>query len=329
MAKKTSGFNIKEIDLAAALEISRQELDQIVDFFDSDPNDEWELRENDHFIFINKTLKERLFSEQGAYAIAAYMDANAKKSIWHQILEFITKHNEKIRNAFISRKIQENCSSLNIRNNRHFLSRKDVISILCTSPARLNKAFNDIQKSDNPMVIYEDFDDVNEMRYYSLSGFYKLSQRLAAELKSKDRRGWCGAIEFVGRQTFKLILDAQTAQQKRIQSAMDAAKRRDGSRCQITTQKPDKHNKFNLTVHHLYSQKQYPHLAACRENLITLTQAVHEEFHGWNGGSQKACTVDDLIRFVNQLYPDNYEVVLKLNQVKQMLDSQADDRKAA
>lgn len=329
MAKKNTGFNIKEADLAAALEISVPELDQIIDFFNSDPHDEWELRENDHFIYINKSLKERLFSEQGAYAVAAYMDSKSPKSIWRQLIEFITRHQEKIRNAFISRKIQENCSSLTIRNNRYFLSKKDVISILCTSPARLNQAFNDIQKSDSPMAMYEDFEDIEGVRYYSLSGFYRLSQRLATELKSKDRRGWCAAIEFVGRKTFKLILDAQTAEQKRIQAAMEAAKRRDHHRCQITHQTRHKHNKINLVAHHLYSQEHYPHLAACRENLITLTQTVHEEFHAWNGGSQQPCTIDDLIRFVNQLYADNYEVILKLNQVKPMLDSQVNGRKAA
>lgn len=106
---------------------------------------------------------------------------------------------------------------------------------------------------------------------------------------------------------------------------MDAAKRRDGSRCQITGQKSDKYNKFNTVAHHIYCQKYHPHLSACRENLITLTQAVHDEFHAWNGGTQNPCTADDLIRFVNQLYSDNYEVVLKLNQVKQMLDPQVND----
>lgn len=329
MAKKSQGFNIKEAELAAALEITPQELDQIIQFFDSDPNDEWELREDDHFIYINKSLNERLFSEQGAYAVAAYMDAKTEKTIWQKLVEFITRHKEKIRNAFLSRKIQENCSSLTVRNDRHFLSKKDVVNILCTSPARLNRAFNDIQKSPKPLAIYEDFDDINGVRYYSLSGFYRLSRILSEELKSKDRRSWCGAVEFVGRKTFKLIIDAQTAEDKRIQAAMKAAKSRDSHCCQVTQQKRGKHNKVNLVVHHLYSREKYPHLAACRENLITLTQDVHSEFHTWNGGFQTPCTVDDFIRFVNELHPDNYEVVLKLNQVKQMLAVQIGDQEAA
>ncbi|HEY9639947.1 MAG TPA: hypothetical protein V6C57_05655 [Coleofasciculaceae cyanobacterium] len=330
MAKKVSGFNIREQDLATALEITPQQLDQIIEFFDSDPNDEWELRENDHFIHLNKSLNERLFSEQGAYAIAAYMDAKAKKSIWSLIKEFITRHKEKIRNAFISRKIQENCSSLTVRNNRHFLSRKEVISILCTSPARLNKAFNDIQKSDSPMAIYEDFDEIDGTRYYSLSGFYRLSQCLATELKSKDRRSWCSAIDMVGKKTFKLIIDEQLAQQKKIQSAMEAVKKKDGGCCQVTRQKRDKSNKsVNIVVHHIYSKEHYPHLAACHDNLVTLSQEVHNDFHAWNGGFHKPCTAENFIQFINQLYPDNYAIVLRLNKVKQIIDPQSSNQKAA
>lgn len=334
MAKKTSDFTIREAELATALEITHQELDKVIQFFDSDPNDQWKLSENDHFIYLNNSLNERLFSEQGAYAIAKYIDEKSTKSIWARITEFITRHKEKIRNAFISRKIQENCSSLTVKNNHHFLSKKDVVGILCTSPARLNKAFDEIRKSD-PMKIYEDFADLDEdknkrPRYYSLSGLYKLSQHLAKELTVKDRRGWCAAIEVVGKKTFKLIIDEQTAWQKKIDSAMNAAKKRDSSRCQITGVKREKFNKtVNIVVHHIYSKEHYPRLAACQDNLITLTQEVHNEFHGWNGGSQKSCTVDHLIQFVNNLHPDNYEVILRLNKVKQMLDAQPSEQKAA
>jgi hypothetical protein len=337
MTKRKTGFTIREEQLANALEVTREELDRIIQFFDSDPNDRWVLRENDHFIYINKNLDERLFSEQGAYAIAKYMDEKEKKSIWSRIKEFITKHKEKIRNSFISKKIQENSSSLTLRNNRHFLSRKDVVNILCTSPARLTKAFHAVRKSSTPLKIHEDFDDFPDFddsektgpRYYSLSGLYTLSNHLAQELTVKDRRNWCANIKVVGEKTFKLIIDAETAQQKRIDSAMNAAKRRDGSCCQITNQKRDKYNRCNFVVHHIYSKEHYPHLAACQDNLITLAEAVHQEFHIWNGGFQKPCTVDHLIQFVNELHPDNYEVVLRLNKVKQMLDAQQPKSKAA
>ena len=62
MAKKTSGFTIREAELVDALEISAKKLIEIIQFFDSDPDDQWELRENDHFVYLNKSLDERLFS---------------------------------------------------------------------------------------------------------------------------------------------------------------------------------------------------------------------------------------------------------------------------
>ena len=320
MAKRTGGFTIRESDLAKTLEISREKLDEIVIFFDADPNDQWELKENDHFIYLNKSLNERLFSEQGAYAIAKYIDATQPQNIWARIKEFITKHREKIRNAFINQKIQENCSSLTLRNNRHFLSKKDVVSIFCTSYGRINTAFEEIRISDSPLSLYEDFDDIDGIRYYSFSGLNKLSRHLAKALTVKDRRSWCEAVEVVGKKTFKLIIDAETAKQKRIDTAMDRAKKRDKSQCQITGVKRDKQNKgININVHHIYDQHHYEHLADCEDNLITLSQEVHTDFHTWNGGSQKSCTAKNLIEFVQQLHSDNYAVILRLNKIKQIL----------
>lgn len=320
MSKKTSRFTIKEKELAETLEITPDRLDEIIKFFDSDPNDEWDLREDDHFIYINKAWKERLFSQHGAFAIAKYMDTIEKKTIWDRFIEFITKHKERIRNAFVRQQVQDNCSSLTLRNNRHFLSKKDVVNILCTSYARLNKAFDDIQRSDSPMIIYEDFDDIDGSRYYALSGFDKLSRKLAKELKDIDRREWCTAVEIVGNKTLKMLIAQESLRTNQIQLAMDAAKKRDKGVCQITGQKPTKHGRFDIAVHHIFSKKHYPHLSTSIDNLITMKEEIHKEFHTWNRGADKPCTIDDLIRFVNELYPDQDEASIKLNQIKKMLN---------
>lgn len=322
MSKKKPEFTIKEKELAEALKITPERLDEIIAFFDSDPNDEWYLRENDHFIYLNQSWKNRLFSQHGAFAIAKYMDTIEKTSIWGHIIEFITRHKERIRNAFIRQKVHDNSSSLTTRNNRHFLSKKDIVKILCTSTSRLNTAFRDIQKSDNPMVIYEDFEDIEGARYYSLSGLEKLSKELATKLKDKDRREWCAAAEVVSSKTLKKIISAEERKKQEIKSAMEAAKRRDNKCCQITGQKRTKHNTFNLAVHHIFSQEHYPHLATSMDNMITLAEDVHKEFHNWNGGNKAACTIDDLIRFVNELYPEQEEASYKLNKIKKKLGAQ-------
>ena len=174
--------------------------------------------------------------------------------------------------------------------------------------------------SDNPLILYEDFDDFEGERYYSFSGINKLSRHLAKALTVKDRRGWCEAIEVVGKKTFKLIIDAETAKKKGIEKAINQAKKRDNFQCQITGVKHEKQTKcINITAHHIYDRNHYQHLVDCEDNLITLSQEVHNDFHTWNGGSKKPCTADNLIEFVQQLHSDNYEVVLLLNKIKQML----------
>lgn len=319
MSRKTSDFTIKDKELAKELEISLDRLYEIIEIFDADPNDEWQLRENDHFIWLNKAKDIRLFSQFGAFAIAKYMDIVEEKTLWSRIKEFITKHKEKIRNAFVRQKVLDNCRSLTLRNNRHFLSKKDVVKILSTSYARLNRAFQDIQRQ-SPMAKFEDFDDFEGVRYYSLSGLEKFSRELARELTVKDRREWCAAVEVVGSKTLKQIISAEAQRERQIQAAMRLAKQRDKDRCQITGQKYTKSKPIDMTVHHIYSKHHYPHLATSTDNLITLTEVVHREFHAWNQGFDKCCTIDNLIQFVNEQYPEQADASFKLNQVKKMLN---------
>lgn len=322
MPSKKSEFTIRAPELAQYLEITEDELEKTIRFFDSDPNDQWELKKDFHFIYLNKTIGERLFSEQGAYAIAKYIDETQPQGFWERLKEFVTRHKEKIRNAFINRKIQENCSSLILKRDRYFLSKKDIVSIFCTSYARINTAFEEIKTSDSPLTIYEDFEDIDNVRYYSFSGMYKLSGHFAKVLTVKDRRAWCEAIEKVGRKSFKLITDAEAAKQKRIESAMRKAKNRDKNQCQITGAKRDnQHKEVHIVAHHIYDRRNYQHLADCVDNIITLTKVVHTDFHAWISGRKKPCTADSLIEFVQTLYPDNFEVVFRLNKVKQILSA--------
>ncbi|WP_204151044.1 hypothetical protein [Leptolyngbya sp. CCY15150] len=322
MAKDTSKFTIRVDQLAEALEISLDRLVEIIDFFDSDPDDEWQLKENDHFIFLNKKQNERIFSQIGAFAIAKYMDSQDTPSIWERIREFLTRHKEKLRQAFINRKIHENCSSLTVRNNRHFLSKKDVVNILCTSYPRINQAFDAIRRSDRPLIIGEDFDDIDGVRYYSLNGFSRLSRELATTLTMKDRREWCDAVEVVGKKTLRRIVDELEGRKQAIQRVKDRAKTRDKSTCQITGRKHTPHKKVRLAAHHMFSESHYPHLATSIDNLITMDEDIHQEFHSWMGNTKVACTIDHLITFVCERYPECDEAIDKLYAAKKILGHQ-------
>ncbi len=59
---KESGFTIRHLELANILEISVDRLNEIISFFDSDSNDQWELIEGQHFEIFNLALNEKLFS---------------------------------------------------------------------------------------------------------------------------------------------------------------------------------------------------------------------------------------------------------------------------
>lgn len=319
MGARSSRFTIKEEELAKALEISVEKLDQVIEFFDDDPDDKWELKEHDHFVYSSQVWKNRIFSAQGAFAIAKYLDTHQKKSIWDKIREFVTHHRERIRNAFVQRTVHENSSSLTLRNGRHFLSKKDTVAILNTSYARLNRSFEALRRSEVPLQINVDFEDIDGIRYYSLSGFYRLSQNLAQTLTSKDRREWCKAIDVAGKSAFQAIISEQESRNKRIEKAKKSAKKRDNDTCQVTLVKKTKNNhNFSLAGHHIFSSQYYPHLAIVEENIITLESTVHNEFHRWNGGSANPCTVDDLIQFVCERYPNNSSVIAKLSTVKRI-----------
>jgi len=219
----------------------------------------------------------------------------------------------------VHKTVHENSSSLTCRNGRYFLSKKDTVAILGTSYTRLNKAFEDLRRSERPLEISVDFDEIEGVRYYSLSGFYRLSQNLAQSLTSKDRRAWCKAVDVAGKDALKAITAARDNREKQISRAMQKARKRDNETCQITSEKKTRHNhQFQMASHHIFSSHHYPHLAAVEDNIITLRGEVHDEFHSWNGGSKNPCTVDDLIQFICERYPDYPAALTRLYEVKSM-----------
>jgi hypothetical protein len=65
----------------------------------------------------------------------------------------------------------------------------------------------------------------------------------------------------VGSKTLRLLISEEEKKQQKIKAAMEAAKRRDKNCCQISGEKPTKHNKINMVAHHIFSKQDYPHLA--------------------------------------------------------------------
>lgn len=227
MSKATyDGFSLTEEAVIKCLELSRSELDEIVAHFDSDPDDQWELVEGEHFIFVNKALGERAFSLRGAHAIAEYIRATKPSPFWSNFLEFVTRHKARIRESLVAAHIVQNSSSLMLRSNRHFLSKPDTTKILGTSPARLNRSFQELQAA-SMMRQGVDFLDEDGRRFYSIRGVSRLAEDLGNKLTSKERQLWCQAVKMAGNKTIKMLASAEEQRQARIARACELAKRRD------------------------------------------------------------------------------------------------------
>jgi hypothetical protein len=310
-------FTIKPADLAKGLEISTEKLYDIVEFFDSDSKDEWDLKEEEHFIWLSKAQRTRIFSEQGAYAIALYLDKNEKKSLWKRCKEFLFKHQEKLRRAFVQQKVLNNSASLIRHKDRHYLSRKDTVAILSTSYPRLKQSFADVQKVD-PLIYDTEFIEIDKVNYYSLRAFEALGKNLGENLTSANRRAWCKEVAYTGSKTLQALISEQDKLQQRIAAAKNRAKVRDKSHCQITGLKSTPAKPIEMAVHHIYCSSHYPAAADSIDNLITLTNEIHKEFHNWHGGNRKPCTIHDLIEFAATQYPEE-DVGVGLYQIKQKL----------
>ncbi len=106
-----------------------------------------------------------------------------------------------------------------------------------------------------------------------------------------------------------MLMEEYEQREKRIQAAVDNAKKKANGRCQITGEKKCAADPFNLAVHHVFDQKTYPHLADHADNLLVIKECVHKEFHSWMGGTKKTCDVEDfeqfIFKFANDLFKND------------------------
>lgn len=335
---KKNPFTIPEKELAKELEITWLRLDEIVDFFDSDPEDEWDLEENEDYIFINKTQKSRKYSAEGALKIAYYLDAHEKRGILYRIKDFITRHGQKLRDALARRVIHQELMEREDRiiqvNGRSMIHKQSLRRILGTSGARLNRALDDLRRSDTPLEPEVDFAERELLQgrqklelWFSGSGSVKISRELGDKLTDKSRRKMCLAISKQIQPALKQIEKDSETLKKRIDQAKKKAKTRDKKTCQITCKKTDKYNQMQLAAHHLYCVRDYRHLATSIDNIITIDESIHQEFHlSWMGGNDVSCTVEDFIAFVTERYPDQatQQLLNRLYSLKKTLKADGD-----
>jgi len=332
MPRKKEIFTIREAELIQWLSISHKRLDEIVSFFDADPNDDWDLVEGDDYQFVNKEKKLRNFSPKGAFKIASYIEKNEKRGIFYKFKEFFTKHDQKIRRSLARKLIfaeLTDSGEIQVCQGLAMIHKQSLRRILETNGAKLNKTVNHLQqRTDKPLELGVDFyEDEKREFWFSESGIVMISKSMSETLTNKSRQEMCKTIAMEFPLAFKEIqenLDDDTKQKIEIEKAKKRAKTRDKNTCQVTGQKPDKDVQFNLAVHHLYSLQKYPHLATLDLNLVTIKEEIHQEFHGNLGGFHQPCTIEDFIEFLHVYYPEHHgNLALKLQKTKKKLEKLA------
>lgn len=323
-SRQCHDFLIKEQDLAVALELEWQAFDQLIEPLFRSSGAIISLIEDQHFIYHDRRKKIRRFSQAGALAIAGYLDdladVDLPETAIRTVLALLEQQEIRKIDASIRRAILDNSSSLRKHNNRYWLSTTDVIQILKTTASRLKAAEDALGEFSKPMKLGVDSVNFSGVIYFSLLGLTRLSLELKRSLKSPDRQRYCGRIPKVAPPVVEYLALAPAPSRQAIESAKRFAKKRDKQTCQITGEEPSKYNRLKLAAHHLFDQNTYPVLADEPMNLITISDALHEEFHQWLGGKGKSCTVDDFIQFVEAFYADEKSViVLELLQRREVL----------
>jgi len=340
-------FNITQKELANALDIKEERLTQICEFFDQDPDDDWDLVEDIHFRW--GAYGARLFSPEGAIEICNYLEDNKQeRDLFVRFQRWLLRRDTRLKGLMITKKIQEvsfKGGGIVFKEDRAFLSPRASREVLALGTRQdiLREVFQTIQKQENTEIeplklnvdFFEDPDfayskngEVKKNHYFSGSGIASVSLHLGVRLKQKHRKAWMEAVGHYAPRSLATIEDHEARRANRIKDAMDAVRKKAKKKCQLTGRRQSIH-KFDLEVHHLYDKHAYPQFADLEINLFAMGGDVHADFHKWMGGSKVSCTIEDFERYIEEfhssLFEDNIElatrIAIHLKNAKQQLEA--------
>lgn len=309
--------NITDKELADALDIAVGRLADICDFFDSDPNDDWELIKGLHFEW--GPYRARIFSAEGAVEICNYLEENQKeRPLLQRWKRWLLQRDRRLKGLMVAKHLQE-VSQLKgqivFRNGRAFLGPRACREVLGLGTRQdiLNRTFQEIQRSENTeieslKIDIDFFIHEQNIHYFSGSGLASVSKQLGFRLSQKHRQEWAKVVADYAPPALETIGKHEADREKRIKRAVDRVRSRANGRCQITNRRQAV-DKFDLEVHHLFDKNVYPQFADTETNLIAIASDIHTHFHQWMGGTHVTCTVEDMERYVeefgNSLFPDD------------------------
>lgn len=300
-------------ETAIALKISKSKLYKICQKFDANSEDEWELNEGEHFVWVVRG-QIRHFYEQGAVAIAKYLEVTEGNGILQRLFEFFTHRHQRIRRALVLRKIAQEVQlgSTIVRSNTLFFHRKSTISILETNGKGINYSIQRVQQGSSNyegaeiMAKGRDFEEVDSEEYFSKYGIVKLAKDMQNFNKNKSRQAWLEAVA----ETIEIGVDTQykllMSYDQEIVKKISAAKRAAQNRCQVTGEKWGEGSQFNLHDHHLFCKSSRRDLATNLDNILVIKEEIHNSYHRWHTIQYpgQPCTPSSFIEYLQACHAD-------------------------
>ena len=148
--------NITAKELAKALDIKEEKLYDICDFFDEDPDDDWELIENLHFNWGSHG--SRIFSYEGAVEICNFLEENKEqRSVFTNFKRWFLQRDKRLKGLMISKRVEEAITAsgqIRWTGDRAFLHPRSCRKILGLGTRQdvLNQAFIKLIRSENTEI---------------------------------------------------------------------------------------------------------------------------------------------------------------------------------
>ena len=305
--RERDAFSDKEAAKMLGIPVSK--LYRICDFFDSDPDDPWDLNEGDFFEYEPGQARKRRFYEEGVMAIAKYLEETEGGSFLARLKEFFTHHRARVTRALVQRRIiqvTQDRSSLVIRGDLVFLQQRSVVRVLGTNGKGMSGTLRRIDEESSGLdgaegleidVHFADFEDA-EGRHWSQRGIARLARTMQERGRiTKARKAWVKAVADVAEDCFEVQRKVLESHEARVKAAMTRVRNK-AKHCAVTQQKPNAadRNPIELEAHHLFDAASRPDLAALEDNLLVISSALHRNFHKWMGS--RPCDPKDFVDYL-------------------------------
>ena len=305
--RERDAFSDKEAAKMLGIPVSK--LYRICDFFDSDPDDAWDLIEGEFFEYEPGQARKRRFYEEGVMAIAKYLEETEGGSFLARLKEFFTHHRARVTRALVQRRIiqvTQDRAGLVIRGELVFLQQRSVVRVLGTNGKGMAGTLRRIEEESAGLdgaegleidVHFADFEDADG-RHWSQRGIARLARTMHERGRiTKARKAWVKAVADVAEDCFEVQRKVLESHEARVRTVMDRARTK-AKACAVTQQKPNAadRNPIELEAHHLFDAGSRPDLAALDDNLLVISSALHRNFHKWMGN--RPCEPKDFVDYL-------------------------------